>query len=211
MLMIEHLHILLANQFMRCRRILVPISQIHIISTAKSHLNHAIPIKKVNVSEEPTVDILMTLQIKMIMNNGQISLNPDHVTISLSQLQEMIVKRVLIIRMNLVGLMSSVLLRVNALTPTHTASQRLREDSSIMSNLVHLANQLHLRLRHHHLHLFVNLRQMVLATSRHGRMNRNQVTNVVVPGLFELTPSVSTLLMMMATFHLMMNNLMLMT
>ena len=77
MRMIEHLHILLANQFMHCQRILAPISQIHIISTAKSHLNHAISIKKVSVSEESTVDILMTLHIKMIMNNDQISLNPD--------------------------------------------------------------------------------------------------------------------------------------
>ena len=87
-----------------------------------------------NVSEGTTVAILMTLQIKMaqIMNNGQISLNPDHVTISLSQLQKMIVKQVLIIRMNLVGLMPSVILRVDALIPTHTVSQSLKEDSSIM-------------------------------------------------------------------------------
>ena len=80
-----------------------------------------------------------------------------------------------------------------------------------MSNLVRLVNLLHLHLRHHHLHLFVNLRQVMPATSRHGKMNHNQDTNVVVSGLFESTPSVSTLLMMMPTFYLMMNNLMLMT
>ena len=115
MLMTEHQQILLANQYMRCQRFLIPISQIHLIHKAKSQLNHAIPIKGVNASEETTVDILMALQIKMaqIMNNGQISLNPDHVTISLSQLQKMIVKQILIIRMNLVGLMPSVLLRVD--------------------------------------------------------------------------------------------------
>ena len=107
MLMIEHQQILLANQYMRCQRILIPISQIQLIISAKSHLNHAIPIKGVNVSEETTVDILMELRIKMalIMNNGQVSLNPDKVTISLSQLQKMIVKQIMIIKMNLVGLM----------------------------------------------------------------------------------------------------------
>ena len=146
MLTTEHLHIVLVNQSIHSQRILVRISQIIIISTARSHLSHAIPTKKVNVSEEPTVATLMTLQFKMITNNGN-----DHVTTSPSQLQEMIVKRVLSIKMNLVGLMPSVLLRVDALTPTHTASQKLREDSSTMSNLEHLANQLHLHLRHHHL------------------------------------------------------------
>ena len=134
MLMTEHQQILLANQYMRCQRILVRISQTHLIITAKSHLNHAIPIKEANVSEGTTVAILMTLEIKMAqtMNNGQINLNLDHVTISLSQLQRMIVRQILIIRMNLVGLMPSVILRADALTPTHTVSQRLREDSSIM-------------------------------------------------------------------------------
>ena len=76
------------------------------------------------------------LQPRMIfVNDDNLDLflhGPDHVTISLSQLQKMIVKQVLIIRMNLVGLMPSVILRVDALTPTHTVSQRLREDSSIM-------------------------------------------------------------------------------
>ena len=198
---------------MRCQRILIPISPIHLINKAKSQLNHAIPIKGVNVSEETIVAILMALQIKMAqtMNNCPINLNPDHVTISLSHLQKMIVKLILIIRMNLVGLMPSVILRADALTPTHTVSQRLREDSSVMSSLVHLVNLLHLHLRHHPLHLFFNLRQVMPATSRHGKMNHNQVTSVVVSGLFELTPSVSTLLMMMPTFHLKKNNLILMT
>ena len=49
------------------------------------------------------------------------------------------------------------------------------------------------------------------ATTRHEKMNHNQVTNVVVSDLFELIPSVSTLLMMMPTFHLKINNLILMT
>ena len=134
MLMTEHQQILLANQYMRCQRILVPISQIHLIITAKRRLNHAIPIKEVNVSEGITVAILMTLQIKMAqtMNNGQINLNLDHVIISLSQLRRMIVKQILIIKMNLVGLTPSIIVRADALTPTHTVSQRLREDSSIM-------------------------------------------------------------------------------
>ena len=131
MLMTKHQQILLANQYMRCQRILIPISPMHLIHKAENQLNHAIPTKGVNVSEQPTVDILMALQIRMaqIMSNGQISLNPDHVTRSLSQLQKMIVKQILIMRMYLVGLMPSVLLRVDALTPTHTVSQRLREDS----------------------------------------------------------------------------------
>ena len=102
-----------------------------------------------------------------------IAFQNDNVTTSPRQSLEMIVKTVLITKMSLVGLMPSVLLRVDAQTPTRTAFQRLREDSSTMSNLMHLANQLHLHLRHHHLRLFVNLRRMMLATSRHGRMNRS--------------------------------------
>ena len=69
----------------------------------------------------------MTLQFRMITNNGH-----DHVTTSLGQLREMIVKRVLTIKMDLVGLMPSVLVRVDAETPTRTASQKLKEDSSTM-------------------------------------------------------------------------------
>ena len=134
MLMTEHQQILLANQYVRCQRILIPISPIHLINNTKSQLNHAIPIKGVNVSEETTVAILMALQIKMAqtMNNCPINLNPDHVTISLSHLHKMIVKLILIIRMNLVGLMPSVILRADALTPTHT---RFLKDSERTAQL----------------------------------------------------------------------------
>ena len=127
MLMTEHQLRVLVNQFMRCRRILFRISQIILISIARSHLSHAIHTRKVNVSEGTTVAILMTLQLTMITNNGH-----DHITTSLSQLREMIVNKVLTIKVNLVGLMPSVLLPVDAQTTTHMASQKLKEDNSTM-------------------------------------------------------------------------------
>ena len=76
MLMIELQYKLLANQSMLCRRTLLRITQRIQISTARNRLSHAILIRKVNVSEETTVDILMTLQLTMIMTNDLTSLKP---------------------------------------------------------------------------------------------------------------------------------------
>ena len=80
-----------------------------------------------------------------------------------------------------------------------------------MSNQMHSANQLQLRLQQHHLQLFVNLRRMVLATSLHGRMNLSQVTNVIASDLSESTARENILLIMMLTIHATMNNLTIMT
>ena len=129
MLTTEHLHRVLVNQSIHCQRILVQISQTIINSTAKSHLSHAILTRKANVSEGTTVDILMTLQLTMIMTNDLTSLKLDNVTTSPSQSREMIVNRVLTIKVSLVGLMPSVLLPVDAQTTTHMVSQKLKEDN----------------------------------------------------------------------------------
>ena len=119
MLMIELQHKLLANQSMLCRRTLLRITQTIQISTTRDRLSHAILIRKVNASEETTVATLTTFHFKMIMNNDH-----DHVTTSLSQLREMIVNRLLITKMSLVGLMPSVLLRVDPQTTTRMAFRK---------------------------------------------------------------------------------------